>query len=216
MSKNINIELVKDRMFKNKITVKIKEEEYIIRYSDDVNPIVVNTYLLKMVEDTDKIIKIIKKNEFYIENITETKKRLAFQDALNKTMILEGVNDMSNPEITVNINILDKDIKRLEKVKQLLDDIKEIDSGFKLGNIIEASENTILIFNCDCLYKKEYLERMQRYLTNELKHKCIILSNGLTLDKAIGIDYAKGRDYTTVTYYNDEGNLVKEETTQYK
>lgn len=86
MSKNINIELVKDRMFKNKITVKIKEEEYIIRYSDDVNPIVVNTYLLKMVEDTDKIIKIIKKNEFYIENITETKKRLAFQDALNKTI----------------------------------------------------------------------------------------------------------------------------------
>lgn len=123
---------------------------------------------------------------------------------------------MSNPEITVNINILDKDIKKLEKVKQLLDDIKEIDSGFKLGNIIEASENTILIFNCDCLCKKEYLERMQRYLTNELKHKCIILSNGLTLDKAIGIDYAKGRDYTTITYYNYEGKPIKEETIQYK
>ena len=123
---------------------------------------------------------------------------------------------MSNPEITVNINILDKDIKKLEKVKQLLDDIKEIDSGFKLGNIIEASENTILIFNCDCLYKKEYLERMRRYLTNELKHKCIILSNGLTLDKAIGIDYAKGRDYTTITYYNYEGKPIKEETIQYK
>ena len=105
MSKNINIELVKDRMFKNKITVKIKEEEYIIRYSDDVNPIVVNTYLLKMVEDTDKIIKIIKKNEFYIENITETKKRLAFQDALNKTI---SVLCADNKILTFNISLYKK------------------------------------------------------------------------------------------------------------
>lgn len=126
-------------------------------------------------------------------------------------------------EIPVNIDISNKDIERLEKtkyllreIKQTLQEIKDIDDNFSLSNVIEADEDTTLIFNCDCLYKKDHLEEMQRYLTNELKHKCIILSNGLTLDKAIGIDYAKGRDYTTVTYYNDEGNPVKEETTQYK
>ena len=126
-------------------------------------------------------------------------------------------------EIPVNIDISNKDIERLEKtkyllreIKQTLQEIKDIDDNFSLSNVIEADEDTTLIFNCDCLYKKEHLERMQRYLTNELKHKCIILNNGLTLDKAIGIDYAKGRDYTTVTYYDNEGNPIKEEVTQYK
>lgn len=57
---------------------------------------------------------------------------------------------------------------------------------------------------------------MEIKLTNILKHKCVILSNGLTLDKAIGVDYAKGRDYTTTTYYDESGNPVKEETIQYK
>lgn len=125
---------------------------------------------------------------------------------------------MSNPEIQIDINISDRDIERLEKVKKLLQDIKEIDSSFKLSNIIEANENTILIFNIDCFYKKETLEQMEIDLTNRLKHKCIVLNFGLTLDKVInyGIDYAKGRDYTTVTYYNEEGNPIKEETTQYK
>ncbi len=84
MSKDIDIELVKDRIFKNKIKLKIKEEEYIIRYNNDANPIMINAYLLKMVEDTDKIIKVRKDNEFYIENVTETKKRIAFEEALSK------------------------------------------------------------------------------------------------------------------------------------
>lgn len=84
MSKGIDIELVKDRMFENKIKVKIKEEEYIIRYNNNANPIMINAYLLKMVEDTDKIIKARKDNEFYIENITETKKKIAFEEALSK------------------------------------------------------------------------------------------------------------------------------------
>lgn len=70
MSEDIDIELVKDRMFENKIKLKIKEEEYIIRYNNDANPIMINAYLLKMVEDTDKITKVRKDNEFYIENVT--------------------------------------------------------------------------------------------------------------------------------------------------
>lgn len=48
---------------------------------------------------------------------------------------------MSNPTIQIDINISDKDIERLEKVKQLLQDIKEIDSKFKLSNIINVNED---------------------------------------------------------------------------
>lgn len=124
---------------------------------------------------------------------------------------------MNDTEIKVNINIPDKDIERLEKVKQLLQDIKEIDSSFKLSNVIEANVDTILVFNCDNMFlKKEELNRYEILLSDKFKHKCILLNKNMTLDKAIGIDYAKGRDYTTVTYYNDEGNPVKEEITQYK
>lgn len=123
---------------------------------------------------------------------------------------------MSNPEIQIDINIKDRDIERLEKVKKLLQDIKEIDGSFKLSNIIEANENTILIFDLKCLYTDKAIKDLEIYLSNKLNHKCIVLQNGLSLNKAIGIDYAKGRDYTTITYYNEEGNPIKEETTQYK
>lgn len=119
--------------------------------------------------------------------------------------------------------ISDKDIENLQRVKQVLSEIKqvlkeirEIDNNFSLSNVIEADEDTVLIFNCEVLYKKYDIENMEIKLTNILKHKCVILSNGLTLDKAVGIDYAKGRDYTTTTYYDESGNPVKEETIQYK
>ena len=123
---------------------------------------------------------------------------------------------MSNPEIKVDINISDKDIERLEKVKQLLQDIKEIDSSFKLSNVIEADKDTILLFNLKCLYTDKHIKDLEILLSNKLNHKCIVLENGLTLDKAIGVDYAKGIDYTTTTYYEMNGNPIKEETIQYK
>ena len=120
--------------------------------------------------------------------------------------------------------ISDKDIENLERIKQILSEVKqilkeirEIDNNFSLSNIIEADEDTILVFNCDNMFlKQEELNRCETLLSDKFRHKCILLNRNMTLDKAIGIDYAKGRDYTTVTYYNDEGNLVKEETTQYK
>ena len=119
-------------------------------------------------------------------------------------------------EIPVKINISDKDIERLEKVKQLLQDIKEIDSSFKLSNVIEADKDTILLFNLECLYTDKSIKDLEILLSNKLNHKCIVLENGLTLDKAIGVDYAKGIDYTTTTYYEMNGNPIKEETIQYK
>lgn len=113
--------------------------------------------------------------------------------------------------------ISDKDIERLEKVKQLLQDIKEIDSSFKLSNVIETNANTILVFNCGNMFlKQETLDLYEVLLSEKFKHKCIILNKDMTLDKAIKADYVKGMDYTTVTYYNDEGNPIKEETIQYK
>ena len=119
--------------------------------------------------------------------------------------------------------ISDKDTENLERikqalseVKQILKEIREIDNNFSLSNVIEADEDTILIFNLKCLYTDKAIKDLEIFLSNKLNHKCIVLENGLSLDKAIGIDYEKGRDYTTVTYYNAEGNPIKEETTQYK
>lgn len=113
--------------------------------------------------------------------------------------------------------ISEKDIERLQKVKQLLQDIKEIDNSFKLNNVIETNVDTILVFNCSNMFlKQEDLNKYEALLSEKFKHKCILLSKDITLDKAIGIDYAKDIDYTTVTYYNDEGSPIKEKTIQYK
>lgn len=119
--------------------------------------------------------------------------------------------------------ISDKDIENLERIKQVLSEVKqilkeirEIDNNFSLSNIIEADENTILIFNCSAMFKKQYFNDMQKELEKEFGYKCIILNDCIKLDKAIGADYAKGREYTTTTYYDGSGNLVKEETIQYK
>lgn len=125
--------------------------------------------------------------------------------------------------IPVNTDISDKDIERLEKmkyllskVKQILKEIREIDNNFSLSNVTEMNEDTILVFNLKCLYTNKAIKDLEIYLSDKFNHKCIVLQEGLSLEKAIGIDYAKGRDYTTVTYYNNEGNPIKEETIQYK
>ena len=119
-------------------------------------------------------------------------------------------------EIPININISDRDIERLEKAKQLLQDIKELDNNFKLSNVIKTNKDTILLFNLKCLYTDKAIKDLEIFLTNKFNHKCIVLQEGLSLDKVIGIDYAEEKDYTTVTYYNEKGNPIKEETTQYK
>ena len=119
--------------------------------------------------------------------------------------------------------ISDKDIENLKRIKQVLSEVKqilkeirEIDDSFSLSNVIEADKDTILLFNLECLYTDEAIKHLEIFLTNKLNHKCIVLRNGLSLDKAIAADYAKGKDYTTTIYYNEDGNPVKEETIQYK
>lgn len=71
--------------------------------------------------------------------------------------------------------ISDKDIENLERikevlseVKQILKEIREIDNKFGLSNVIEADEDTILIFNLECLYTDKAIEDLERYLSNKL------------------------------------------------
>ena len=123
---------------------------------------------------------------------------------------------MSSDEITVNINIPDKDIERLERVKQILEDIKKLDSNFSLSNVLNIDKESILVFTTSLTINKEDQHKIEKQLTEQFGIKCKLISDVISLEKAITIDYAKGKDYTTVTYYNDEGNLIKEETIQYK
>lgn len=119
--------------------------------------------------------------------------------------------------------VSDKDIENLEKmqrmlneIKQIIKEIKEIDGNFSLGNIIETDEDTKLVFNCKSVLKHADLRNIQQELEKIFGYKCVILDNRLTLDKAVRIDYAKERDYTTTIYYDENGNMTKEETVQYK
>lgn len=119
--------------------------------------------------------------------------------------------------------ITNKDIEKLEKIKETLKEVKEIlqqikgiDNDFTLSNTIEADEDTILIFNLNVYTPRKAIEELETNLSNKLNHKCVVLQNGLALDKAIGTDYAKGVDSQTTTYYNANGIVSKEEITYYK
>ena len=120
--------------------------------------------------------------------------------------------------------ISDKDIENLERIKQVLSEVKQIlkeirdiDDNFSLSNVIQADGDTTLVFKCvNVLFKQNDLSIYEEILSDKFNRKCILLNGDITLDKAIGIDYAKGKDYTTTTFYNDQGNIAKEETIQYK
>lgn len=113
--------------------------------------------------------------------------------------------------------INDKDIEKLEKVKQLLQDIKEIDKNFSLSNIINVKEDSVLIVTTDVMYCKKNIEFIENDLKNRIGIKCVLIPKGTEINKAInfGVDYAEEKDYTTTSYYCD-GELIREETTQYK
>lgn len=112
----------------------------------------------------------------------------------------------------------DKDIERLEKIKELVKEIKEIDNNFSTSNILDINEETILIVTTNKSYSKHNIDFIEEDLRRRIGVRCVLIPEGTKIEKAIsiGIDYAKGRDYTTTTYYNEEGNPIKEETTQYK
>ena len=81
--------------------------------------------------------------------------------------------------------ISDKDIENLERIKQVLSEVKqtlqeirEIDENFSLSNVIEADEDTILVFKYDnVLFKQEDLNRREAMLSDKLGYKCILLKS---------------------------------------
>lgn len=79
---NIQIEKKKDSLFENKMRITINREDYCIRYNNNVDMVMLNAYLIKIINNKDKIIRIGKDNEFYIENVTELEKRVAFEKAI--------------------------------------------------------------------------------------------------------------------------------------
>lgn len=110
--------------------------------------------------------------------------------------------------------ITDNDIERLEKVRDILKEIKELDLDFGISNIIEAESNTTLVFKCDGLLKREWLEVEETKLANKLKLDCLVLPCNMKLDKAI----KRKRvwiDCETMTIF-DNDKLVKSITRQYK
>lgn len=114
--------------------------------------------------------------------------------------------------------ITDKDVENLERIKKLIKEIKEIDRNFSLSNVIDINNESILIVTTNQSYYKHNIDFIEEDLKNRIGVRCVLIPEGTKIEKAIsiGIDYAKGRDYTTTTYYNKEGNPIKEETTQYK
>lgn len=113
--------------------------------------------------------------------------------------------------------ISDNDIEKLEKVRDILKEIKELDLDFGISNVIEADNNTTLVFTTENMLKDCYIKEYADELTDGLQCKCIILHKGFKLDKAVnvGIDKAEGKDYITESFYQD-GEIIKEITTQYK
>ncbi len=67
------------KVFNKQFEITINDEEYSINYNDDkeTNTIMLNTYLIKLVNEKDKI-SIIKDNEFKIVNKTRYNKSNTF------------------------------------------------------------------------------------------------------------------------------------------
>lgn len=107
----------------------------------------------------------------------------------------------------------DKDIERLEKVKQLLQEIRKLNNGFKLSNIIEADKDTTLLFSCG-LIKEQDKKHIEEELTDKLQIHCVVLPFNTMLEKGIKRESNKV-DFETITFYAD-GEVIREETKQYK
>ncbi len=82
--------------------------------------------------------------------------------------------------------ISDKEIKKLEKVKKLLTEIKELDSEFSISNVLEIDKDTILVFRIkDTIFKQEFLDTISRELCDSLNVKCLVLPQYILLEKAL-------------------------------
>lgn len=60
------------RLYENVIEIRIKNEDYIIKYNRDIDIVLLNVYFIKLVNDKESI-RIAKMNRFDITNITRQK-----------------------------------------------------------------------------------------------------------------------------------------------
>ncbi len=123
-----------------------------------------------------------------------------------------------NNNIDIKLDLeAEETIKKLEKIKRLLQDIGELDNNITLSNVLEIDKNSMLVFKTTAICKREAIDYAEKDLADKTGVKCIILPSNLELDKAIklGIDYTEAKDYTTTQYFTD-GELIREETIQYK
>lgn len=106
--------------------------------------------------------------------------------------------------ITLDVDLnADDAINKLEKIKQLLKDIKEIDSNFSLSNVLDIDKNSILVFNTETMLKQIDIERQEAELSNKTKYRCILLQRGMRLDKAI--------NKAETIYYTDNVEIGRED-----
>lgn len=112
----------------------------------------------------------------------------------------------------------DKDIERLKKIKEIIEEIKEIDSNFSLSNIINADEDSILIVSTDKNYCKHHIDFIEEDLKNRIGIRCVLMPEGTNIEKAINIrtNHEQEKDYETISFYDERGNIIKEESTYYK
>lgn len=112
----------------------------------------------------------------------------------------------------------DKDVKNLERIKKLIKEIKEIDSNFSVSNIINVKEETILIVTTNKSYSKHNIDFIEEDLQNRIGVRCVLIPAGTKIEKAINIKRNNKQeiDYTTTTFYDEKGNITKDESTYYK
>lgn len=121
--------------------------------------------------------------------------------------------------------ITDKDIENLERIRQVLSEVKqtlkeirEIDNNFSLSNVIEADKESILIVTTKQNYCKNHIDFIEEDLQNRIGVRCVLIPEETKIEKAINIkkDNKQEKDYETITSYDERGNIIKEESTYYK
>ena len=128
-------------------------------------------------------------------------------------MIIDSKNN-----IEIQIDILDDEARnKLQKIKNLLMEIKEIDNGFSLNNVLEVDEDTVLIISTDLSYNKKNIDFIEKDLKKRIGIKCVLIPRGIRIKKKKKnkINYEKRVDYITETSYTD-GQVVNETMIQYK
>lgn len=112
----------------------------------------------------------------------------------------------------------DKDIEILKEIKEIIKEIKDIDSSFSLSNIINVDEDSILVVSTNQSYSKHNIDFIEEDLKNRIGIRCVLIPEGTNIEKVINIraNHEQEKDYETTTFYDERGNVIKEESTYYK